>query len=107
MQVGAAGTPPAAVELADRGDQHLHLVGPVDPLLGAPHRQLPADVRLGLQRVQAGTLGQAVQGAAGAAGEARPVEEDAGAVDGAGAPIRTTLSTKPNALRSASFCRQV
>src|SRR5581483_9217551 len=76
----AALAPAAPVELAERGDEHLRAVGPLAPVLVAADRQLPADVRLVFQRVHAVTEGLAVQRAAGAAGEARVVEEDAGAV---------------------------
>ena len=57
---------------------------PVDPLEGPPDRQLPADVRLGLEEVPPGAQREAVQGAPLAAGEAGPVGEDAGAVDDPG-----------------------
>ena len=62
----------------------LRAVGSLHVLLLAPHRQLPADVGLGGQRVHAGAQGHPVQGAAAAARVAGPVEEHAGAVDGAG-----------------------
>jgi two-component system response regulator RegX3 len=86
VQVGAARPPGPAVELPDRGDEDLDLVRAGHPLLGAAHRQLPADVRLGLQRVHPEPVGEGVQRAARAAREAGAVEEDARAVDGAGAP---------------------
>ena len=53
--------------------------------------QLPADVRLGLQRVTSGPQRERVQRAARAAGEARPVEEDARAVDDAGLALAVVV----------------
>jgi hypothetical protein len=49
-----------------------------------PDRDLPAHVRLPVERPLAGLEGADVQGAAGAAGEAGPVEEDARILDEAG-----------------------
>ena len=67
VQVVAARTPAAAVVLADRHLEHARVVGPVDPVVRPPDRQLPADVRLGLQRLAALLERQDVQRAARAA----------------------------------------
>src|SRR6185312_7990638 len=92
VQVVPALAPGPAVKLGDRGDQHLASVRALYPVLLAADGQLPADVRLGLQRVPAGAQGQRVQGAALAAGEAGPVEEQAGAVDGPGPPAPVVVA---------------
>ncbi|WP_443072506.1 DUF1641 domain-containing protein [Streptomyces sp. NBC_01485] len=84
VQVVAARAPAAAVVLADRHLEHARVVGAVDPVVRAPHRKLPADVRLGLQGLAALLDGQDVQRAARAAREARTVLEDARAVERAG-----------------------
>src|SRR5690606_8729897 len=73
-----AGAPAATVELAQRGEQDLGLVVAGHPLLVPPDRQLPAHVRLVLQRVYAVAQGLRVESAAVPAGEARIVVEDAG-----------------------------
>ncbi|MEV1069139.1 DUF1641 domain-containing protein [Streptomyces sp. NPDC050263] len=80
----AARTPAAPVVLADRHLKHPGVVGPVDPVVRAAHRKLPADVRLGLQRLAALLDGEDVQRAARAAREAGAVLEDARAVERAG-----------------------
>ena len=67
VQVVAAGTPAPAVVLPDRHLQDARVVGPVDPLVRPPDRQLPADVRLRLQRLTALLERQDVQRAARAA----------------------------------------
>ncbi len=72
------------------------VVGPVDPVVRPADRQLPADVRLGLQRLPALPQRQDVQRAARAAGEARPVQEDAGAVDPAGLPVAVLVDLGPS-----------
>ena len=87
VQVVAARAPAAAVVLADRDLEVAGVVGAVDPVVGAADRQLPADVRLGLQRLPALLEGERVQGAAGTAREAGAVHEDAGAVDPAGLAV--------------------
>ncbi|CAM5383565.1 hypothetical protein SFUMM280S_09049 [Streptomyces fumanus] len=84
VQVVAARPPAAAVVLTDRHLEHARVVGPVDPLVRPPDRQLPAHVRLGLQRLAALPQRQDVQRAAGAAGEAGPVLEDARPLERAG-----------------------
>ena len=70
VQVVAARAPAAAVVLADGDLGVRRAVGPLDVAEGTPDRQLPAHVRLGLERVHALAQRQAVQGAARAAGEA-------------------------------------
>src|SRR6478735_11284599 len=83
VKVVAAGTPAAAVVLADRDLGVRRAVLALDGAERAPDRQLPADVGLGLDRVLAEPEGQRVQRAAGAAlpgggGEVVAVVEDAG-----------------------------
>src|SRR5690606_13420204 len=78
VEVVAAGAPAAAVVLGDRDLEVGGVVGQLDRAVGAPDRQLPADVRLRLQRVAALAQGETVQGAPFAAGEVGPVGEDAG-----------------------------
>src|SRR5215475_12424639 len=77
MQVVTAFAPSTPVELAEHGQQDLRTVGSRDPLLLAPHRQLPADVRLVFQRVYAIAQRLPVQRAPAAAREVRVVQEDA------------------------------
>src|SRR5205085_648617 len=87
VEVVAAGTPATPVVLRDRRHEHLGVVGAFHPVVGAADRQLPADVGLGLERVQARVEGVQVQRTTFAGGEARPVEEDARAVEPAGAAL--------------------
>ncbi len=95
VQVMAAGPPAAPVVLADRHLQHLRVVRPVDPVVGAPDRQLPADVRLGLQRLAALAQRQHVQRAARAGGEAGAVVEDARALPAPGLPLAVLVLLGP------------
>ncbi len=81
VEVVAAGAPPAPVVLGDGRLEPRRPVGHLDATVGAPDRQLPADVRLDGVRFLAGEHGVLVQGAAGAGGEPRSVEEDARPVD--------------------------
>ena len=101
VQVVAARAPAAPVVLADRDLQHPRVVRPVDPVVRPPDRQLPADVRLGLQRLAALAQRQDVQRAARAAREARPVLEDAGARPSAGSAARRP---RPPRIQPASPC---
>src|SRR3954451_23943732 len=87
----AARPPAAPVVLADGHHQDLAVVGPVHPVVGAADRQLPADVRLGLQRMAALTQRQAVQRAARAARETRAVQEDARALVHTGLPVAVLI----------------
>ncbi len=80
--------------------EHARVVGPVDPVVRPPDRQLPAHVRLGLQRLAALPQRQDVQRAARAAREARPVLEDAGAVDGPGLPLAVLVVLGDPAVRA-------
>ena len=80
VEVLAALAPVAALPLPQPGRQVAVLVGRVLE----PDRHLPAHVGLPVERPLAGLEGADVQGAAGAAGEAGPVEEDARVVDEAG-----------------------
>ncbi|CAK7288398.1 hypothetical protein SGPA1_60300 [Streptomyces misionensis JCM 4497] len=82
VQVVAAGAPAPAVVLPDGHLEHPRVVRPVDPLVRPPDRQLPAHVRLGLQRLPPLLQRQDVQRAARAAREPRPVLEDAGPLEG-------------------------
>ncbi len=54
VEVVTAGTPAAAVVLADADDLHRRAVRPLHVVVGATDRELPADVRLGLEGVAAG-----------------------------------------------------
>ncbi len=81
VQVVAARAPAATVVLTDRHLQHARVVRPVDPVVGPPDGQLPAHVRLGLQRLAALLEGEDVQRAPHAAREPRPVLEDARALE--------------------------
>ncbi|CAM5687871.1 hypothetical protein STENM223S_09864 [Streptomyces tendae] len=95
VQVVAAGAPAPPVVLADRHLEHPRVVGPVDPLVRTPDRELPADVRLGLQRFAALLEGEDVQGAAHAALEARTVLEDARPLERAGLPLAVLVLGDP------------
>src|SRR5439155_15655200 len=88
VQLVPALAPAAPVELGDRADQDLGGVGPGGPVLLAADRQLPAHVRLVLQRMLAVAQRLAVQGTSAAAGEVGVVEEHARAVlAGRGTPL--------------------
>ena len=87
VQVGATLAPGATVVLGDGGLEDFAAVGPRHPLLAAPDRQLPADVRLHRQRLDTQLLRLEVQRTADAALEAGPVEEDAGALVLSGAQV--------------------
>ena len=73
-------------------------VGQLDVAEGAPDRQLPADVGLGLDEVHAGAEREPVQGAARAAREAGPVEEDAGALVDRGLAVALVVGLDPGVL---------
>src|SRR6185312_7167652 len=91
VQVGAAGTPAAAVVFGDPGLEDLGAVGPGHPLLAAPDRQLPADIRFHGQRRYAELEGLAVQRAADAARETGPVQENARILVPAGPVLRLAV----------------
>ena len=95
VELGAALAPVAPLPLPQPRREVAVLVGRV---LEAD-RHLPAHVRLPVERPLAGLEGADVQGAAGAAGEAGPVEEDAGVVDeaGHGRPRRRRRRARPGA----------
>src|SRR5664279_1115356 len=84
-QIAAARPPATAVVLADRDHEHPGVVGPIDPVECAADRQLPAHVGLGFQRMPVDRQRETVQRATDAALEAWPIQEDARAVDPAGA----------------------
>jgi hypothetical protein len=81
IEVGSAGTPAVAAVLADRDLGIGCLVCAGDRTKLAADRQLPADVRLGLQKVAALAERQQVQRATLTGWKAWTVEKDAGAVD--------------------------
>ena len=81
IEVVAARAPAAAIELRDGDQLHLGVVRALDLVVGAADRQLPADIGLGLDEGDALAQREAVKGAALAALEAGPVEEDAATVD--------------------------
>lgn len=95
VQVVTARTPAPAVVLTDRHLEHPGVVGPVDPVVRPPHRQLPAHVRLGLQRLLALPQRQDVQRAARPGGEAGPVLEDAGALPAARLAFAVLVDADP------------
>ncbi len=64
-------------------------------LIHIPPRQLPAHVRLGLQRLAALLQGEDVQRAAHAARESGPVLEDAGALEGTRLPVAVLVLGDP------------
>ena len=69
VEVVPAGAPAGTLVLRDGDLEVAGVVGQLDGAVGAPDRQLPADVRLGRDEVLAGAQRQAVQGAAGAGRE--------------------------------------
>ena len=81
VEVVPTGPPAVATVLTDAHLGVGRLVGPGHRPVLAPHRQLPADVGLGLQEVPALAERQQVQRAALAGRESGSVQEDAGAVD--------------------------
>jgi glycolate oxidase len=79
----AALPPPVTAELRQRRDDTTIFLLLVD----AAEWELPADLGLHLAVVLAGPHGVEVQRAADPTGEARPIQEDAGVLDQAGAPL--------------------
>src|SRR4051794_25656321 len=82
VEVVTAGSPADPFVLADADLLVRRAVGALDVAEGAPQGQLPADVRLGLDEVDALPQRECVQGAAVATGEAAAVVEDARAAVG-------------------------
>ena len=95
VEVVAAGAPAAAVVLADADLEVGRAVGPLDVAEGAPDRQLPAHVGLGLDEVHVLVQGERVQRAAVAALEVAGVVEDAGAADDAGLALALVVGLDP------------
>ena len=81
VEVVAAGTPAGALVLADRDLQVVGAVGTIHVPVGAPDRQLPADVRLGGDDADAFVECQLVQCAPSTPGKAGAVQEDAAVLD--------------------------
>ena len=81
VELGAALAPVAPLPLPQRGgDVAVGILG----VVLEPQRELPAHLGLPVERALAGLEGGGVQGAADAALEPGPVQEDAGTVDEAG-----------------------
>src|ERR1700738_3683393 len=91
VQVGATGTPAAAVVLGEDDLEDFRAVGSGHPLLAASDRPLPAHIGLHRQRRDAQLQGFAVQCAADAPGESGPVQEDARVLVFAGAVLRLAV----------------
>ena len=83
VEVVAAGAPCGSLVLANDDLEVLGAVGAFDVAVGAPDRQLPADVWLGRDDADSAVESQLVQRASGAGGKSGAVEEDAAAVDDA------------------------
>ena len=79
--------------------------GRVDLVVGAPDRQLPAHVGLGLDEVPPVSQREAVERAAGAAREPGPVEEHAGTVDDPGLACTLLVLLRPTFLRPSCCCQ--
>ncbi len=82
-------------------------VGPVDPVVRPPDRQLPAHVGLGLQRLPALPQREDVQRAARAAREPGPVLEDAGPLEGPRLPGPLLVLGDPAVARASAWCCQI
>ncbi|GAA2413423.1 hypothetical protein GCM10010420_48710 [Streptomyces glaucosporus] len=98
VEVVSARPPAAAVVLADRDVQLLLAVRQLHPLERPPDRQLPAHVRLGLQRLAALPQRHRVQRAARAGREAGTVEEDARTLVEPRLPLAVLVHLDPAAL---------
>lgn len=84
VEVVPASPPASTLVLADHDLEILSAVGALDVAVGAPDRQLPANIRLGLHDADATVDGKFVQRTTGARRKARPVQENAGTVDDLG-----------------------
>src|SRR3954447_1942532 len=95
VQVVPAGTPTTAVVLTDRHLGVLRAVRRVDLAERAADRQLPAHVRLGLQRAALAPQRQCVQRAALSSRETGLVEEDARAFMDGGLAVTLVVGVHP------------
>src|SRR5664280_935858 len=91
-------TPAAAIVLRDGHLEVGTLVWQLDVAVGAPDRQLPADIRLDGVWLEATAPRVLVQGAAGAGGETRSVLEDAGPIHDPGLELLVFLGLPTAAL---------
>src|SRR5512139_1634582 len=98
VEVVSARAPATAFVLPEAHLGVRRAVGPLHVAEGTPDGQLPADVGLGLEGVPALAEGQAVEGAALAALEAGPVEEDARALVDGGLAVTVLVGLDPPAL---------
>ncbi len=81
IEVVAPWSPTGALVLTDRDFEVLGAIGSLNIAVGAAHRQLPADVRLGRDDAEPAIERQLVQRASSPAFEPWPIEEDARIVD--------------------------
>src|SRR5690606_25561585 len=100
VHVVAAGAPASAVVLADRDLEVRRAIGALGFAIRPPQRQLPAYVGLGLQRMHAVAQRVPVQRAAGPAGEAGAVVEDACTVDHPGLALAVLVGVHDAAAQS-------